>query len=45
MSDKDKETAKKPEKVRVAKTDRSKLKGQTNWAFLISEERKESKQN
>ena len=40
MKNKNKETAKKPEKVRVSKKDRPKLKGQTNWAFLISEERK-----
>ena len=44
MSNKNKEPAKKPEKVRVAKKERSKLKGQTNWAFLVSEERKEGKQ-
>ena len=44
MSNKNKEPAKKPEKVRVAKKDRSNLKGKTNWAFLIAEERKEGKQ-
>lgn len=44
MSNKSKDPANKSEKVRVAKKDRSKLKGQTNWAFLVSEERKESKQ-
>ena len=44
MNNKSKESAKKSEKVRVSKKDRTKLNGQTNWAFLASEERKEGKQ-
>ena len=43
MSDKSKETGNKPEKVRVSQKNRSDFKGQTNWAFLVSEERKEGK--
>ena len=43
MLNKSKESVKKSEKVRVSKKDRSKHKGQTNWAFLVAEERKERK--
>lgn len=43
MKNKAEQKEKKPEKVRVSKKDRPKLKGQTNWAFLITEERKAEK--
>ena len=40
MSEKTKEPAKK-NIVRVSKSERKKFKGQTNWAYLFSKERKE----
>ena len=43
MSNKNKATEKNSENVRISKKNRSNLKGLTNWAFLVSEERKEGK--
>ncbi len=43
MSDKNKEPAKKTDNFRVSKEDRKNLKSQTNWAYLVAEERKEGK--
>ncbi len=41
MNEKNKESAKKSENIRVSKNDRKNIEGQTNWAYLITEERKE----
>lgn len=42
MNDKREKNQSNSQRVRVSKDDRKDLKGKTNWASLISEERKEA---
>lgn len=43
MSEKNKEPVKKANNVRVSKENRKNIKSQTNWSYLVAEERKEGK--